>query len=291
MDPRIRADTQSSDHRSVISAPQLWEDKVIKKEDVEIEEEKALLEFANDGFSAFQNDNQKGTSTSEESFPASSVVDGLSSVPATLIRMEDRTDDGRILSEIKSIRAMIAGKSKESSVNNPPILAPILPIKSKSTPASQIGAPTSATSGLRRAASFPEGNIYTAPQVPIMEVISDHYSFNDVPDSKHVATKGSVSDLLENTKSSQDQLELVAQPEANPDEDLLETVARPLENPEEDIWLAQTSNSRAARRLVRKRKKEASGDEDVVNSTINEFPAVGINMSRSTTSSSGFASG
>lgn len=269
-DPRIRAETQTSDHRSAISAPQLWEDQPKEAEIANINKE-TVPEMEDYGFGAFQTDTQKETTTADDTLPGtgkSSVFDVLSSVPATQIRMEERTDDGRILSEIKSIRAMFSGKSKESSGKdtNPPLLAPFLPNISKSTPSSRVGTAPAAASTLRRTVSFPDGKIYP----------SDIYTSDEVESTEHVGDKSFVkppTNEPENAESAQAQ-EILLEPEVQKEE--------PAE--EEDIWLAQTVTSRASRKLSRKRKKDASGDEDIVNTTINPSPAVGINLSRSTSS-------
>ncbi|KAF8542512.1 WD40-repeat-containing domain protein [Trichophaea hybrida] len=140
-DPRVRATQQGSDHRSAISAPLLWEDKVPEDEAGNKGQEDALAVVVENGFGAFQTDTQRETTTAEATNSHShheSVFEGLSSVPRDQVKVEERIEDGRILSEIKSIHAMFSGNTPISRVRPAPM----------------------EDSNIKRATSVPEGKIY-----------------------------------------------------------------------------------------------------------------------------------
>jgi len=260
-DPRVRA-TQGSDHRSAISAPLLWEDKVPEDEIVnEGQKEARAAATAEDGFGAFQTDTQRETTTAEATNSHSnneSVFEGLSSVPGEQVKVEERIEDGRILSEIRSVRAMFSGKSKSSS-GNLPLLAPYLP-KARSTPVNRVGPAPTEDSSIKRAASAPAGKIYPSDL---------NVSMESAQESDNQSVAATARNGFEETESKEKGE--MQQPHRDGQEDI------PTEE-DEDIWLAQTVSSRASR-SNRKRKKAAVEDETT---TPNVFPDTGINLSRST---------
>ncbi|KAF8245215.1 WD40 repeat-like protein [Wilcoxina mikolae CBS 423.85] len=261
-DPRVRATQQGSDHRSAISAPLLWEDKVPEDEAGNEGQEDALAVAVENGFGAFQTDTQRETTTAEVTNLHSnneSVFEGLSSVPGDQVKVEERIEDGRILSEIKSIHAMFSGKSKSSS-DNLPLLAPYLPAKARSTPISRVGPAPMEDSSIKRATSVPEGKIY--PLDLYMSKESSQKSDN------HSVTATARNGFEETESMVKEETQ---QPHREEQEDV------PTEE-DEDIWLAQTVSSRSSR-SKRKRKKAAVEDETI---TSNVFPEVGTDLSRST---------
>lgn len=263
-DPRIRATQQGSDHRSAISAPLLWEEKIPEGGPGNKEQDDPPAAPAAGGFGAFQTDTQRETTSAEETHPHSqngSVFGGMSNAPGERIKVEERIDDGRILSEIKSIRAMYSGKSKSSS-DNVPLLAPYLPEKARSTPASRVGAAPNVDPSIRRAVSVPEGKVHTS---------SNALPFNDTQStakSDNQSVAATARNTFEETEGKERQ---EAQPVHEEEQEEI-----PTEEDDEDIWLAQTTRSRSSR-SSRKRKKVLE-EETIVDSP---FPQVGIDLSRS----------
>ncbi|CCX16217.1 Similar to hypothetical protein [Tuber melanosporum Mel28]; acc. no. XP_002837631 [Pyronema omphalodes CBS 100304] len=273
-DPRVRASEQGSDHRSAISAPQLWEDKVPDLAPPKPKEHGQQKVAVQDVFQAFQTDEQNKTPTDEmtgrSSSQGTSVFEGVSTVVggSKQVKVDERTDDGRILSEIKSIRALFSGKSTSSSSSNviaPPPATKMPPPGAKSTP---IGGPTEPREILvRKANSAPGAGIKRSPK----DIhTSDETGASQPPPLSITKTTSSATKktiLSGNLPISESTYE----PAEAPTEE---------EEQEQDIWLAQTMNSRAARRLDRKRKKVA--DESSLHSPVRETT---LDLSRSTSTS------
>jgi len=246
-DPRARASTQSSDHRSAISAPQLWDDEVPGGGESNKEAEEQPQEP--DAVAAFQESVQKDTTTEELNSNSVSVFGGLSSVRTDRIKVDERTDDGRILSEIRSIRALYSGKSKSApETEDPPVLpAPVIPpTKARSTPASRAGREPIDFSDIKRSASAPEGK-----------------------ENTHQPATGAAGNGSIESGAREEQAQ------RNPNENQVAT------EEDEDIWAALAVGKRAGR-LVRKRKK-APVEESIV---VNTLPDTHVDLSRSSTTRS-----
>ncbi|KAI5858434.1 hypothetical protein BZA05DRAFT_3132 [Tricharina praecox] len=261
-DPRARASTQSSDHRSAISAPQLWDDGVPDngetKEEAEVEPEEL------DAFSAFQGDVQKDTTTTGEESGSNnvSIFGGLSSVRTDRIKVDEATDDGRILSEIRSIRALYSGKSKSvTEPENPPALPEpfVPPTKARSTPASRAGRESVDASSIKRSISAPEKKMHASELfVP------------DGEDGTHQSAFGATGAGPEKTSTQEEQVQ-PDQKEQVPEELATEE--------DEDIWAALAVGKRAGR-LGRKRKKAPLEEESMIANTL---PDTRADPSRSST--------
>ena len=244
--PRIRATQQGSGHRDAISAPLPEGGPPGNKE----QGDTPAIPAAG-GFGPPRTDTRRETTIALHSRDGP-VSGGLCNAPGERIKAEERIDDGRILSEIKSIRAACSGKSKSGS-DNVPLLAPYLPVKARSTPASRAGAALNTDPSIGRAISVPEGKVHTPS------------SACPLNDNQSVAA--TARNTFEETEDEERQ-------EASPIHEEQEEI--PTEEDDEDIWLAQTTRSRSSR-SSRKRKKVLE-EETIVDSP---FPQVGIDLSRS----------
>lgn len=251
--PRIRATQQGSGHRNAISAPLPEGGPPGSKG----QDDPPAVPVAG-GFGPPRTDTRRETTTLHSR--DGPVSGGLCNAPGERIKGEDRIDDGRILSEIKSIRAACSGKSKGGS-DNVPLLAPYLPVKARSTPASRAGAAPNADPSIGRAVSVPEGKVHTS---------SSACPLNDMQRT----AKSDNQSAAATARNTLEETEVEERQEASPVHGEPEEI--PTEEDDEDIWLAQTTRSRSSR-SSRKRKKVLE-EETIVDSP---FPQVGIDLSRS----------
>ena len=250
-EPRACASTQSSDHRSVVSAPQLWGDEVA--DGGETKEEEAEVQLAEpDTISIFQGNVQKDITTAEESNSNNaSISGGLSSVRTDRIKLDERTDDGRILSEIRSIRALYSGKSKSAPTSEELAAQPaprVPPTKGRSTPASRVGRESLDVSSVKRSTSAPEKKIHAS-----------ELCTSDAEESAHPSVTESTGGDSREADTQEEQAQLPSQSDGAPEE------AATGEG--EDIWAALAVGKRAGR-LGRKRKKAPVDEESIVVNTL-----------------------
>jgi hypothetical protein len=250
-DPRVRASVQESDHRSAISAPQMWADKATRDEDGN-EGHNEAQETALGSFAIFQTDAPKETTTAEESQSSNpdsnniSVFEGLSNVPGEQIKMDEMTEDGRILSEIRSVRAKFSGKS--AGTPEDVVHVSNSPAKAGSTPVSRIGHAITADSIIKRSASAPG-----------QKSTGNHHSSDEISSGKIDGLQTIVV-----AASGPEDIDVQSQPTDEQPKTLEEI---PTED-DGDIWAAQATTARSRRRFGRKRKKSPNEDEEETTSSL-----------------------
>jgi hypothetical protein len=271
-DPHLRASVQGSDHRSAISAPQIWEDRTSGDMENNGDQNRAHA-TALDSFAIFETDAPKETTTAEDSqnsIPDSngiSVFEGISNAPGEQIKVDEATDDGRILSEIRSIRAMFSGKSKGTPQDTSHVMTN-LPHKARSAPVSRVNHGIVGDSTIKRSVSAPERKDANDCYSPY------ELSCGKVHDSQVAIAATCVSRETDVPTQEGSQRK---QPEETPVEE------------DEDIWAAQAITSRNNRRFGRKRKKVPSEEEQ--DETVSVLPSTsptfgGLSRVASTTRSS-----
>jgi hypothetical protein len=271
-DPRLRNKERGIEARSAISAPLLWQENANDGngtiDQLNNVQEGKDGDFVNGGaFDAFQTETLKETITPEETAPsnAQTIINVMAAVPGNQVKVEETTDDGRVLSEIRSVRGNFTCKAK-GSTGNLALFAPYMPSRIRSTPGSKVGGGTAMDSTTRKAISEPEkGTITESADVSCINTTT-----SDDIDGAIVREGHTEAD----NKNEKNVLNPISE-------------EKPLDEPEDDlgdIWLAQTSSSYSARIRKRKRKKVVADDEgnsSVINMTTTISPGNDIDLSHS----------
>ncbi|KAI5803749.1 hypothetical protein EDC01DRAFT_627568 [Geopyxis carbonaria] len=264
-DPRLRAAAESSDHRSAISAPQLWDDPVKKgkpkkkeEEPKKKEEAQPLVEEKRDVFDVFQADNRDQTTAEETLNSQGASVYNLTSVTTEPVKMSESTTDGKLLSEIRSIRAKVeSGRASRAANSTLALTSQYLPSRSRTQPVSRVGTVVpDPKSG--KAVSLQEGNVLPSSSQDTEAIDSSvlpptgtdgHETGHE---TGHDTAHDTVTDLPGlNTDETQPDFEDTVLPADKPEED----------GADDDIWLA------AASKRTRKRKMRSRiGDESISSS-------------------------
>jgi hypothetical protein len=255
-DPKSRAVAEAVDHRSAISAPLLWEE---KNEDHQSKANSGGARATeHGGFRAFQADSLKETIPRDENVKSNnaSTFKEVSSVPGAQVKVQDTAEDGRILSEIRSIRAKFSGAAK---------VALFQPSRVKSTPASKAVSSTHEASGAKRSLSVPTKK---ASPVEVSDAAVERA--NDL--QQPMSTPEDGTGTLERNPG-----QLVPIESSAPTPPTVVTEARELELPAQetpvddedfgDIWLAQTNSLRTSRIRKRKRAQANAGDTSMFDVT------------------------
>jgi len=272
-DPKSRAVAEAVDHRSAISAPLLWEE---KNEDNQSKANSGEARATgHGGFRAFQADSPKETIPRDENVKSNnaSAFKEVSSVPGAQVRVQDTAEDGRILSEIRSIRAKFSGAAK---------VALFQPSRVKSTPASKVVNSTHEASGAKRSLSVPMKK--TSP-VEVSDAVVERA--NDLQQPTSTPRNG--AGTLERNSGQPVSIESSAPtpPTAATEPPELELPAQETPVDDEDIgdiWLAQTNSLRTSRIRKRKRAQANAGDTSMFDVTT--LSSTEADMSRASTTRS-----